>query len=340
MKRMKTVLICACALFIGFVANADVIVMKSGARFIGTVKHIEGGTVDFASEDVGDIKIKQANIVSMTTDKANPVEFTDKRIETGVVARGDGGFTLDGKPLDMDKVKSVNPTPEKWHGSVNLSATAARGNSVSEAVSLFADVSRRWEKDRFTGSLSYNFAQSGDTKEDKQKTSNRFEAQAQEDHFWTSLLYGFVNGKYEYDRIMNLDYRYRIGAGLGLQWLDGRMFDGLGKWSFSQEVGASWVKERFKSSLDDDYAAFSYAHHLVWDPNWLAGLNFTHNFAYYPELSDWADNYLIDSDIGFTYAFLADWQLIGKIEWDYKSKVGEGTKHSDLRYMLGLGYKW
>ena len=50
--------------------------------------------------------------------------------------------------------------------------------------------------------------------------------------------------------------------------------------------------------------------------------------------------YLIDSDVGFTYAFMADWQLIGKIEWDYKSKVGAGAKHSDLRYLLGLGYKW
>ena len=44
--------------------------------------------------------------------------------------------------------------------------------------------------------------------------------------------------------------------------------------------------------------------------------------------------------MGFTYAFRANWQLLGKIEWDYKSKVGAGTKHSDLRYMLGIGYKW
>ena len=328
------------ALCIGMAAFADVIVMKSGARFTGTVKHIEGGTIDFASEDVGDIKIKQANVVSMTTDAAKPVEFTDKRIETGVIACGEGGFTLDGKPLDMGSVKSVVPKAETWHGSVNVSATAARGNSVSESVSALATVSRRWEKDRFGGSLSYNFAQSGDSREDKQKTANRFELQAQEDHFWSSMLYGYVSGNYEYDSIMNLDYRYRLGAGLGVQWLDGRVFDNLGKWSFSQEVGLTWVNERFESSLDDSYAAFSYAHHLIWDPSWIDGFNFTHNLVYLPELSEWQDNYLIDSDVGFTYAFRANWQLYGRIEWDYKSKVGAGTKHSDLRYSLGVGYKW
>ena len=337
---MKRILVCVSALYVGLVASADVIVMKSGAQFIGTVKHIEGGTIDFASDDVGDIKIKQDNVVSMTTDKANPVEFNDKHVETGVVGRDEKGFTLDGDALDMGKVKSVNPTPETWHGSLNLSATAARGNTVSESVSLFADLARRWEKDRLTGSAAYNFAQSGDSKEDKQKTSNRFELQAQEDHFWTSMFYSYINGKYEYDRIMNLDYRYRIGLGLGVQWLEGRAFENFGKWSFNQEAGLTWVKERYASSLDDDYWAFRYAHHLAWDPNWIEGFNFTHNFEYLPELSDWEENYIIDSDVGFTYAFRANWQLLGKIEWDYKSKVGAGTKHSDLRYMLGVGYKW
>ena len=109
---MKKILVCASAFCVAMAVSADVIVMKSGAKFIGTVKHIEGGTIDFASEDVGDIKIKQDNVVSMTTDAAKPVEFNDKHIETGVVARGAEGFTLDGKPLDMGKVKSVVPVAE------------------------------------------------------------------------------------------------------------------------------------------------------------------------------------------------------------------------------------
>ena len=63
---MKRILVCVSALYMGLVASADVIVMKSGAKFIGTVKHIEGGTIDFASEDVGDIKIKQDNVDIVT----------------------------------------------------------------------------------------------------------------------------------------------------------------------------------------------------------------------------------------------------------------------------------
>jgi putative salt-induced outer membrane protein YdiY len=337
MKRLLLGVVSVCA---AVAASADVVVMKSGAKFTGTVKHIEGGVIDFASEDAGDIKLKQENVVSMVTDEAKPVEFSDKRVETGMVACTNGTYTLDGKSLDMAGVKAVVPVQEKWHGSVNLSASAVRGNSVSETVTLFADLNRRWENDRFTASAAYYFAQSGDSKESKQKTDDRFEAFTQGDHFFTKMVYGYLNGKYEYDRIMNLDYRLRIGAGLGLQWLEGRSFESFGTWSFNQEIGASWVKERYESSFTDDYAAFRYAHHLTWVPGWLDGFTFTHNFEYLPDTADWMDNYIIDCDFGFAYAFKANWQLLGKVEWDYKSQVGEGTKHSDLRYTLGLGYKW
>ena len=337
---MKKTLVCATAFCIALVASADVIVMKSGAKLIGTVKHISGGTIEFASDDVGTVKIKQDNVVSMTTDEAKPVEYVDEREESGVVSCSNGVYSIDGRTVDMKEVKAVVPVKETWHGSVNLSASAARGNTVSETVTLMADAARRWENDRFTAAAAYYFAQSGDSKESKQKTDDRFEIHAQEDHFWTKMFYSYINGKYEYDRIMELDYRLRLGAGIGLQWLEGRAFDGFGAWSFNQELGASWVKERYESDFTDDYAAFRYAHHLTWDPGWLDGFLFTHNFEYLPDTADWAENYIIDSDFGFTYAFKANWQLLGRVEWDYKSVVGEGTKHSDLRYTLGLGYKW
>ena len=330
----------ACAFAVAFAAVADTVVFKSGSRLTGTVKRIQDGTVEFASDDVGDIKIPQDKIAELSTDKANTVAYRDDTRKDGVVASSNGAWTLDGQPLDMGGVKAVNPEEEKWHGSVNLSAAAARGNTVSESATVMADVARRWESDRLTADFGYFFAQSGDSRDSKRKTTDRLQVQGQEDHFWLKTLYTYVNGKYEFDRIQDLDYRYRVGVGLGYQWLEGRSFEHLGKWSFNQEVGISWVKERYAHVDDDDYATFRYAHHALWNPGWLAGLDFTHNFEYMPDVDDWADNYLIDTDIGFSYALISNWQLIGKFEWDYKSQTAPGTKHSDLRYTLGLGYKW
>ncbi len=321
-------------------ASADLLVFKSGARLVGKVDRIEGGEIKFTSDDVGAVSVKQDKVASITTEKNNTILYADKTKEEAVVCMTNGQYTASGKALDMAKVKAVNPEPEAWHGSVNLSASAARGNTVSENVSLLADLKRRWESDRLTADGGYYFAQNGTDHDNKTKTEDRIDLGAQWDHFWVGKLYSYLNGRYERDGINDLQYRYRLGTGLGYQWLENSVFESTGKWSFNQEVGGTYIKEKYEHQKDDDRLAFRYAHHLSWAPRWVDKLAFTHNFEYLPDVDDWTDNYLIDTDAGFTYALIGAWQLMGRVEWDYNSNPGPSTKSSDFRYMLGLGYKW
>ncbi len=319
---------------------ADKVYLKSGSYLTGTAGSVVGDSIKFTSDDLGEVTVKLANIVKLESSREHVVQYNDMTTENKVLSVKDGQLVEGDKKLDMSNVKAVDPTFETWHGSVNLAASMARGNTVSEKASLTADLSRRWEKHRFTSALGYYFAQSGDTKADKQKTENRFEISAQEDYFFLTKLYGYVSGKYEIDQIMELDYRIRLGAGLGYQWLEGVDVAGLGKMSFNQEVGGAWVKEKYDKGYEDDFATVRYAHHYTWDFAKTEGLRFFHNLEYLPDLADFAENYIIDADLGLSWAFSADWQFIAKMEWDYKSKVAEGVKHSDLRYILGLGCKW
>ena len=337
LKTSAAVLLAAsCALAV----SADTIVFKSGSRLEGEVVGISGGEVTFKSDDVGELKIKDEKIASIVTAKASKVQYKDSTVEEGVIAKKGDAYTIAGKPLDMKKVKAVNPEPEVWHGSANVSASMARGNTVSEKVSVVADVSRRWENDRFKADFGYFFAQSGTSRYNKEKTEDRIDLGSQFDHFWVTKVYSYVNGRYERDGINDLEYRYRLGTGMGYQWLEGYAHEPTGKWSFNQEAGLTYIKEKYERQSDDDRCAFRYAHHLSWTPRWIDKLAFTHNLEYLPDVSDWADSYLIDADAGFTYELAAAWQLMGKIEWDYNSAPGPHTKSSDFRYMLGLGYKW
>ena len=103
----------------------------------------------------------------------------------------------------MSTVKATDPEEEKWHGSVNVSATATRGNTVGESATVLADASRRWEKDRLTLSGGYYFAQSGTSHDNKTKNEDRIALGAQYDHFWVTKVYSYLNGKYERDGINN-----------------------------------------------------------------------------------------------------------------------------------------
>lgn len=337
---MKKLMIIATAAFVAGVAMADKVTLKSGSILTGKAGVIQNGVLKFKSDDVGDVEIKVENIKAIEGSGKHVVQYVeDDSKEEIPLTIVNGEYISNGRKLNAKEIKAIDPEEEKWHGSVNLQAAMARGNTVSESATLLADANRRWEYDRFTSNLGYYFAQSGDSKATKQKTASRFELAAQEDHFWSKKFYSYVNGKYEFDRIMDLDHRLRLGLGLGLQWFEKAELGG-GKLSFNQEVGAAWVNEKYNRVEKDDYATIRYAHHLIWDPGFLEKFQLTHNFEYLPDFGDWADNYIIDADVGFTYALIGNWQLVGLIEWDYKSQTAPGVKNSDFRYMLGVGYKW
>ena len=347
MKKLMMVMVAGTAL----AASADVIHFASGDKLTGKMKSVVGNSIVFASDAVGELTVDAAKVAKMVVDAESEILYKDENREKTRIVYENGKYSaLDnaGNPtrtIDIASVKQINPEVEKWHGSVNIGASAMRGNTVSETASVIANVNRRWEDYRFTADGGYYFAQSGSSKDNKQKTENRAELSAQGDYFWSKKAYMYLNGKYETDHINDLAHRYRIGGGLGYQWLDGNVFESTGKWSFSQEAGVEYVKERYDNDVggadDDNFAAFRYAHHLKWIPSFVQkNVEVFHNLEYHPDTAYWADVYTIDADAGISTTVFAGWSLLAKVEWDYNSRPSVGRKSSDTRYIVGLGYKW
>lgn len=338
MKRLVAFTIAGCA---ALAAAGDTVTFKSGAKLLGTVTRIEGNTIVFKSDDVGEVEIKQDAVAELVTDKEQTILYKDLTRDEAILALRDGTYTAGEKPLDMATVKAVNPEPEKWHGNVNVGVSAARGNSVSEDVSLIGSLNRRWETTRLALDGSYNWAQNGTSKQDKEKTKDKTVLSEQYDWFVSKSVYLYENGKFERDTLNDLSSRYRLGGGAGLQWLDGAVCDKTGKWNFSQEAGAEYVKERLMNSDDNDdsYAAFRYKHTLSWFPKWVKDVELAHHLEYHPEFTDW-ENYVLNTDVSASTKIWGGWNLLAKFEWDYDSEPADTAKRSDLRYILALGYKW
>lgn len=347
MKKLMMMMMAGTAL----AASADVVHFASGDKLTGKMKSITGNSIVFASDAVGDVTIDAAKVAKMEVDAESEILYKDENREKTRLVYDNGKYSaLDnsGNPsrtIDMASVKQINPEPETWHGSIAVAASALRGNTVSESASVVANVNRRWEDYRFTADGGYYFAQSGSSKDNKQKTENRADLTAQGDYFWSKKTYLYLNGKYETDHINSLDYRYRGGGGLGYQWLEGDVFESTGMWSFSQEAGLEYVKERYDRDVggadDNNFAAFRYAHHLKWIPSFVKkNIEVFHNLEYHPDTGDWSNVYTIDADAGISTTVFAGWTLLAKVEWDYNSDPAPSAKKSDIRYILGLGYKW
>lgn len=328
--KIKTMMIAALAAA-AMSANADKVVLKSGSCLTGTAGAVNEGVLTFVSEDFGELAINLNNVASLETETVYEEGTVPFDVTKPVVADAEEA------PAELEEEKD-----NAWHGSFNANYMSSRGNTYNNTASVLFNINRRWEEDRVKGDLGYYYTKNGTSKADRETSSNRFEADGQHDHFWAEKVYTYENAHYDRDTIAGLDYRLRLGAGLGYQWLDGYESDLTGKWSFSQEAGLAWVRTGYvlkDPDAEDSYCSFRYAHHLTYQPKWNEGVEGFHNLEYMPDIADW-EVFLMKADIGFTTKILMDFDLLCKIEWDYNSTPSTGRKSSDTRYIVGLGYKW
>ena len=340
---MKKLMVAAVAALMASATFADKVTLKSGSFLTGTVTGASGDEITFNSDDLGEVKIKVANIVSLVDAGEHVVRYTDNTRETKRLAVENGAYVADSRPLDMSGVKDIDPVEETWHGSFHAAYNAARGNTHEDTATVLFNLNRRWEKDRFNGDLGYYYARSGTAEGENQRTKDRWEAELKHDHFWAAKFYSYENLKWERDLIQDLNARYRLGLGLGYQWLDNTAFESTGTWNFNQELGANWIKEEYKMSTDDDkkggFCALRYGHHLDWAPIWAKGVSVFHNAEILPDVDEW-EKYLAKADIGLTTKIIYDFDFLAKIEWEYNSRPAGDRKYEDVRYIVGVGYTW
>ena len=325
--KTKTMII-AVAMAAALSAFADKVTLKSGTVLTGTAGEIRDGILMFTSDDFGAMALNVENITNLESE----AKF----------AEGEVPFETTTPAPEVPEVEPEEEEDHAWHGSFNATWMSSRGNTYNNTASVLFNINRRWEEDRVKGDLGYYYTKNGTSKADRETSSNRFEAEGQHDHFWAEKVYTYENARYDRDTIAGLDYRVRLGAGIGYQWLDGYESDLTGKWSFSQELGLAWVRTGYvlrDPDAETSYCSVRYAHHLTYNPKWNDGVEGFHNLEYMPDIADW-EVYLIKADVGFTTKIIMDFDLLCKIEWDYNSTPSTGRKSSDTRYIVGLGYKW
>ena len=340
---MNKLVVAAVSALMASAVMADKVTLKSGSFLTGTVAGVSGDEITFNSDDLGEVKIKVANIVSLVDAGEHVVRYTDNTRETKRLGVDKGVYVVGAAPLDMSSVKDIDPVEETWHGSIHGAYNAARGNTYDNTATILANLNRRWEKDRFSADFGYYYSKSGTDSEDQKRTKDKCEAELKHDHFWLPKVYTYEDLKWDRDLIQDLNARYRLGVGLGYQWLDNRLFESTGTWSFNQELGANWIKEEYRidneDAKGDGFCALRYAHHLNWSPIWAKGVDVFHNAEILPDVGEW-EKFLAKADIGITAKLIFDFDAIAKIEWEFNSMPAGDRKYQDVRYIVGLGYKW
>lgn len=320
-------------------AFADKVEFTNGDVLTGKITQSDGKKLTIATEKAGEVKVDLANVKTFSTDE--PIEFrlsdgtTLKQraiaAEPGSVAT-ERGDVVQSQSFRLDTIRAINPPPLAWHGSVTLGAQISRGNTYSDRMVAGFDLIRRAEDDRFTASGTYSYGRDKDPETGIAITSvDNWQLNGKLDHFYTPKWYVFVNALVAKDRIQDLNLRFVPGVGVGYQWVERPDFN------FNTEAGLSWLYEDYDTQSDRQEIALRLAYHL--DKKLNDKLKFIHNLEFIPSIED-PSTFLVNADVGIRADVTANFFLEAKIEDKYNSDPAPGRQKTDLKYTLGVGWKF
>jgi hypothetical protein len=324
--------------------SADVVETKSGSRITGKVLKIDGSAVVVDTDFAGEIKVKQSEVVNITTEA--PLNF---RLEGGTVIQGTlsspsgGGAVVVSGPAGtinstIDKVQATwNPgsiDPELaalqrgWAYEVAVDITGKNGNKEQLGTSFSARAVQKNAQDTLQFYTAYDRQET-----DGVKSADQFKAGVDYANNFAGRLSWYTRDEGGFDRVKDIELYNIAAAGLGYDFIK------KPKQTLTGRAGLSFRYEGYKNPQNDDVKA--------------AGLDFGLNHEYtgsfwsvvnrlswVPLFEDF-DNYRIQHE-SFLELPLADpkWKMRLGVSNDFNSqppiKDGVRVEKLDTTYFARL----
>ncbi len=324
--------------------SADVVETKSGARIIGKVSKIDGGTVVVATDYAGSISIKQSEVTSITTDAPVAVRLASgTRIDGKVSAGGSAGAVqvsgADGTiSTTVDKVAASWTAGAKdpqlaaldrgWAYEANVDVAGKSGNKSQLGTSAGLRATLAGIQDKLAFYTAYDRQVT-----DGKKSADQFKAGSDYQSNFSGKNSWYVRDEGGFDRIKDVQF-YNVAAfGLGYDLIKAP------KQTLTGRAGLSFRTENYKSPFTTDVNSagldFGLAHTLQMD-----NASLVNRLSIVPSFDDFA-NYRATHE-SFLELPLANpsWKLRFGLANDYNSKPGKGVDKMDTGYFTRLVLNW
>jgi putative salt-induced outer membrane protein YdiY len=317
----------------------DEILLKSGSRILGTVTGARGGVVTIDTDFAGTLSIELEKIESLKTSDPVLIQLADETVvsEQPLVIQDEllviETATDSGESYATSDLLRVNPEPwelgqgYKWSGLASLAWSAQRGNTDTDELDYNLESKWRSKEDRYT--LRYN---GENDRTNGESTVKKWYAQGKYDYFFDGPNYGGIQAYAEHDKFTDLDLRYVVGPFIGRQFYEEPIF------TFSGEVGLSYVNEDFVVAEDNDYPAATWA--LNASSNYLGG----DSRLYFDNRGIWnldeTSDYVVNTTFGLAFPLLWSLEAAAEILLDYDSGAVNDVDELDQTYRFRVGYTW
>ncbi|MGE4286579.1 MAG: YdiY family protein [Phycisphaerae bacterium] len=314
---------------------ADVIYLSNGDRLTGDIKTMINGSMVLDSALAGEITIALENVSSFETEAPIELHLADgSKLNQPVSKSSDGSIEtketdlLKAQKVSISSISAVNPpAPEvpRWKGDIVGGVTVSNGNTEKKTYNFSAKASKRTEFDRL--SLS---ADLGKSEEQEDTTENWWKTKAKYDYFLSKKLYSYLDGRYETDKIANLERRILIGGGFGYQWIESD------EMNFNSDLGVASRYEKFENDPDAS-SEFSGQLGYYFDCRLSKNLNFVNELTLYPSFENISDEYYVSTYAQLKYQLNESMFMSFKTILDYDKSPAPSTEASDTKYIFGVG---
>ena len=318
------------------------VLLSNGDRLSGVVEKIVEGKLHLKSDMVGDVVIDMKDVKTFSIDEAGKIVLGDGTVLNRRIGSSDegkvslvGGEIIKGQEVALGDIASLNaPEDEapKWDGSVSVGWTSVHGNTRSETIQASMSTSLRRDTDRTTFGADFGRGKQEDPDTGEERTTEDWwKTRGKYDFFFGEKLFGFVEGRYETDKIADLDRRVILGSGLGYQWIES---DGM---NFSTEAGLAHLSEKFSDGRSNDSITAQAGYHF--DVKISENVDFINDLTYYPSVEEFSDYYLTSTAELRTYLTENMFANL-KVLFDYDSTPAAGKGGTDVKYILGVGWNF
>jgi putative salt-induced outer membrane protein YdiY len=297
----------------------------------------------FKSDAAGDMTVELSNIGTLST--VGPIEVhlkdgTTLNQKVSIAEAGrfavEGSEALKAQEFALSDIVSINPPAKpipKWTGDLSAGFTSTHGNTKTDTISASLNLMKRGEKDRTTINADYAKGEQEDRNTGQTETiEDWWRAKGKYDYFVSKKLYTYVDGRYEKDAIANLDRRVIIGGGAGYQWIESPEVN------FSTEGGLASLYEKYDNQTDSNSElSLQLGYHF--DKKLTETIQFTNDLTYYPSIDKFSD-YFMTTTAGIRADFTERMFAAFKVIFNYDASPAIGATSTDVKYFLGLGYRF
>lgn len=291
------------------IAYADIEEVRSDGRFF--VLHGEDGEVRGRIVGIDD----GALLVGDDMETAN-------RIESAAIY---AGYEIDGTVSQIQRLRSQW---RYWTASFDAGFAISSGTTDTTHTAIGFRSERRKPGSRYLVGASYLFGTEKQKGAEENTLNNEVHGNTKAEYDLTNWLLAIGAFDAEYDEIERLSYRLVPKAGLGY-----RLYK-TDKAFFQLETAPAYVAERFFGGDKNGFFAISFGAEGEYKLPYSAVL--AARAEYLPAVDDWANDYLLRSEISFTMPLVGVLNFRASLADQYDNTPAEGTDRNELQTSLGL----